>query len=434
MKRCNVKGVWYQSAVAVLGSALLVLGSLAPTPLPIQADGSPCVNPSGTAGCLSSIQAAVDAAKPGDVVTVAAGTYKGAVVIRKAITLQGAGAELTILDATGVDHALTVQGVSGPAAAMGLTAANADLAGILLRDSSQITLFNNAVRNNDKKSVPSAIPGGRGNCAGAPPFDGDDCGEGVHLEGVTSSIISNNLVEANIGGILVTDETGPTHDNWIVGNTVQNNERDCGITLASHPAGLDPPQGPPAPGYGVYNNTVLNNVSTGNGSAGVGVFGPTPGTASHDNVIIGNTLTNNGLPGVSIRSHTPEQNLNGNIIVNNTISGNGPDPDAPSGRSGIAIFSDAGGHAAPITGTVISGNTISDQETGVYFGTTASDASLTFNALGSTVVGVKNGGTGSVDAAWNYWGCPGGPGAAGCSATTGAVNGSSWLTSSPAGS
>jgi len=48
-----------------------------------------------------TIQAAVDAASPGDTVHVAAGTYKGSVAIAKSnITLQGAGAEQTAIEGT----------------------------------------------------------------------------------------------------------------------------------------------------------------------------------------------------------------------------------------------------------------------------------------------------------------------------------------------
>lgn len=95
------------------------------------------------------------------------------------------------------------------------------------------------------------------------------------------------------------------------------------------------------------------------------------------------------------------------------------------------IFSDVKGGAAPITGTVISGNRINSQENGVYVGTTAMSASLHFNDLSGNSVGVNNAGTGTIDAAWNYWGCPGGPTATGCAATNGDVGAASWLPAAP---
>ena len=40
-----------------------------------------CVDPTGTGGCYTTIQAAVDAAVSGDTITIAAGTHKNGTVI-----------------------------------------------------------------------------------------------------------------------------------------------------------------------------------------------------------------------------------------------------------------------------------------------------------------------------------------------------------------
>ena len=102
------------------------------------------------------------------------------------------------------------------------------------------------------------------------------------------------MVEDNVGGILVTDEFGPSAHNVIAFNVSRDNEEDCGITLPSHKAATvtDPTMG------GVYDNLVFGNVSEGNGGAGVGMFAPFPGTASYDNLVIDNTLKDNGEAGV----------------------------------------------------------------------------------------------------------------------------------------
>jgi len=85
------------------------------------------------------------------------------------------------------------------------------------------------------------------------------------------------LIENNAGGILLSDDTGATHDNLIIGNIAQNNPFDCGITLASHPLDANlPPEIPPT--REVDNNTISGNQSSGNGvavfgaAAGVGLF------------------------------------------------------------------------------------------------------------------------------------------------------------------
>src|SRR5581483_1575317 len=104
-----------------------------------------------------------------------------------------------------------------------------------------------------------------------PQGEGLDCGEGIHLSAVDHSTVAANVVQRNSGGILISDDSGPTHDNVISANGVENNPFDCGITLASH--------NPVAPN-GVFHNTIAANVVSGNGwrgeGAGVGLFTPAP--------------------------------------------------------------------------------------------------------------------------------------------------------------
>lgn len=53
-------------------------------------------------GCAySQIQPAVDAASAGDTITVGRGTYAGGIVIAKALTLSGDGADATVIRVAG---------------------------------------------------------------------------------------------------------------------------------------------------------------------------------------------------------------------------------------------------------------------------------------------------------------------------------------------
>src|SRR5260370_25036363 len=130
--------------------------------------------------------------------------------------------------------------------------------GTLVNNASGITNLDNYVL---KKNINLNI--NTAECPDIPPFEtneGFDCGEGIHLSGVDHSIVANNLMENNSGGILLSDDTGATHDNLITSNIARNNPFDCGITLASHRLET----GSTAP-RGVFHNTIASNQSFRNG-------------------------------------------------------------------------------------------------------------------------------------------------------------------------
>jgi parallel beta-helix repeat protein len=373
-----------------------------------------CVNPGGTGGCFASINAAVAAASANDTIEVAAGTYHENVVVSKPVSIVGAGAGQSIVDATGLSNGFDIDGHhhAGLSHVMvsGFTVRNANFQGVLITDSSYVTIWDNHVIGNDRSLNVGPPP----TCPGLPPYfiagEGFDCGEGIHLSGVTHSTIGNNVVEHNAGGILISDDTGLTSDNLISGNVVRENPYDCAITLASHhfEFGFNP-------AFGVFHNTIAGNTITRNGlatdeGAGVGIFAGPPGGQNYGNVVIGNVMEGNGLPGVTMHSHSPFQNLNNNLIVGNRISNNGPDADVPtSGPTGIVVFSDIAGGAPPITGTLISQNIISDEAVGIAVATNGSvDAHLN-SLLDKHDIGVANLRGGTVDARENWWGCKDGP-------------------------
>jgi hypothetical protein len=90
---------------AVSLAAVVVLGGLAG----LVPAGSAAAEPGGDGGETHvvhpgrSIQKAVDAAKPGDVIQLKAGQYKGGVLVRKRLTIRGVGHK-TVLGPGGVDH------------------------------------------------------------------------------------------------------------------------------------------------------------------------------------------------------------------------------------------------------------------------------------------------------------------------------------------
>jgi parallel beta-helix repeat protein len=392
-----------------------------------------CVNQSGAGGCFQTISAAVAAAAPNDVVRVGQGTYTENVVIGKPLSLLGQRSETTIIDATGLLNGVDVDGLHNPGLAhvivSGFTVRNANAQGVVVTNASDVLVSENRVTGNDRSLDVANLQ-----CPPLPSYfqagEGFDCGEGIHLSGVMNSVVSNNLVEGNAGGILVSDDTGPNHDNLISRNLVQDNPFDCGITLASHHFAL----APTSPTVGVYRITVSGNTSRRNGlstgeGAGIGIFAGPPGAQNNANVVVGNIVLDNALPGVAMHTHAPFQSLNDHIITGNVIAGNGPDGDpGTTVPTGISIFSPV----VPITGVVISGNDFKRE--GIDIAMNAVPGSSVAAHLNSffAEVGVDNIGAGSISATFNWWKCAGGPGAPGCSTVEGAdVTTVPWLTRPP---
>jgi parallel beta-helix repeat protein len=394
-----------------------------------------CVNPGGTGGCFASIGAAVTVASPGDTIQVAHGTYKEYVVIPKSLSLIGANQENTIVDALNKPFGINVDGhnnvgLSGVVIS-GFTVKNANNAGIVISNASAVTVSENRVLNNDK----GLVPGNPTTCPSLSAFpyftgEAEDCGEGILLSGVDHSTLANNTVTGNAGGILVTDDTGPTHDNLITGNSVvRNTALDCGITLPSHSP------------FGVFHNTVSGNDSSYNGGPGVGIFAPGPGSKAYGNVVINNRLRGNGLPGVTMHNHAapgvngvppglPPPIFNDNVILGNDISDNSQDfgDAATAGPTGINIFS-----LAPMTGTLISQNVIHQEAFDIVIKVPATGSvpavQIHLNNFPDNQVGLQNAGTAVVDATQNWWGCSGGPAANGCATVSGTgVLFAPWLT------
>jgi nitrous oxidase accessory protein NosD len=319
-----------------------------------------------------TISFAVAKTKRGDTVKVVKGTYREDVTIARDIKLVGVGAP--VINAVGTNGILITGAKSRGALVGGFVVQHALDEGILASQTSNVTIEQNVVRQNDR-GVKAANP--TGECAAAGQVPGD-CGEGLHLMSVTHSTVQGNTVKDNLGGILLTDEFGPTAHNEISLNTVLDNVADCGITIAGHnPHAASVPSGTPNPAVaGIYDNTIRDNVANGNGVEGEGggilLAGGAPGTAVYSNLVEGNVANGNGLGGLTLHSHAPGQDLNGNRIIDNSFShdaldGNGPgkpgDSDAGLTKSaGIILFS----AFTKLKGTVVRGNKLSNEYYGIW--------------------------------------------------------------------
>ena len=332
----------------------------------------------------------------------------------------------------------------------GFTVENALFEGILVVSASHVTIRKNHINDNDTSPglLFTMATTGCPDQPGSGTYENDetgDCGGALHLVGTSHSIVSDNLITGNADGVLISDETAESHDNLLIHNTVKDNPLECGIVLASHP-----PNGhasaPFAPHFGVNNNTVAENVSSGNGvkigGSGVGLFsdGNGAGTVA-GNLIIRNTMIGNGLGGVALHTHVgpnfgaPADDMSRNMIIGNFIAGNGADEGdtATPGTAGININSGGGG--SPVWGTVISQNIIFNEEVDIAVNTPAEVDVHLNNLLGGGKIGVANvcaldgvACTGTIDATENFWSCQAGPGGKGCSTTSGAnIVSTPWL-------
>jgi parallel beta-helix repeat protein len=176
----------------------------------------------------ATIGAAVAAAAPGSRIIVGPGTYHEDVTVTKPLTIVGHNATV---DATNQNNGFTLPAPAAGTRIEGFTIENAVGEGILAVSTSNLCIVNNTIENNDKGLPPAVTSYAECLPSGGGP---GDCGEGVHLMSTTNSWIVGNTIRDNAGGVLLTDEIGPTDGNVVAHNLVLNNTADCGITLAGH--------------------------------------------------------------------------------------------------------------------------------------------------------------------------------------------------------
>lgn len=373
--------------------------------------GSLFVSPTGSSSASGhscdhatfiSIGAAVAAAPAGGSVIVCAGTYHEDVLVNKTLTLTGRDATI---DATGLENGIQV--VASNVRVKGFTVENANGEGVLvgvdtLADAGLLpasgrvlkyeTVEHNVVNNNDKGFNGTETP----NCK----YPGD-CGGGLHFNVTTKSVASNNTVNGNADGILLTDDYGPSSYNLVEHNVVDDNLSECGIVLPSHSSNavtFDPTTFTvtavnPTLG-GVYGNVVRDNVADRNGTdlapaefggggsgSGIGLFASGPGSAVYNNFVVDNEASGNGLAGIAIHAHHPGgEKIDDNVLVRNRLGTNNLGGDGFDGppttdfqTTGIAIFSVVAAHM------VITDNKIHDDAIGIWLSTTITAAGVNHN-------------------------------------------------------
>ena len=374
--------------------------------------------PDGRSSCYTTIHDALAVASDVDTVLVYSGTYKEAVVLTHATSLIAADGAQVVIDASGQPNGIFVDGRSkAPQPGVGrlvvreMRVLNAQFEGILIINATDVTLLGNEVRHND------LALDGNNTCPGMPEFETDeasDCGGGIHLIAVDHSSVTHNKVFDNAGGILVTDETGPSSFNFIAENNVHENPYGSGIALASNaPANSVAPSATVT--FGVNDNIVAHNNSWSNGTqastigAGIGLFAPAAISRVNANVVMDNDVSANGKGGVVVETKDlfvgPANNTNDNRIIGNNISNNGADPVNPASlgnSTGISVSA-----VGVITGTMILANKFDDETADVAFGSLQPYTFIHLNNFAPpwgmvAVLGVPENSA-------NWWNCASGP-------------------------
>ena len=188
---------------------------------------------------FETIQAAVDAANPGDTILVAAGTYYECVVVNKSVTLMGDESLNTIIDNFG-GNAFVLKHVSNVVISR-FKIRNTGR-GIYLRNSTNCVINGNVItKNGPGPSITLEYSDGNV-ISNNTILDGGGRSPGICPAYSNKNVLTKNRIINNLYGILFGVSTG----NIISGNEIREN--DYGMVLYAY----------------AYNNTFYHNNSISN--------------------------------------------------------------------------------------------------------------------------------------------------------------------------
>ncbi len=254
---------------------------------PAQASGATIYVPDN----YSTIQAALNAANPGDTVFVRAGTYYEHVVVSKSLTLQGEDKTTTIIDGSGSGYGIHLPSTDYVTIS-GFTVRNCRSA-VFFQSGANYNTVTNAIAANSEYGFDNGDTGNNHNTY-----------QNVEAYGITQLGLS-----AYAGSNYTTVIDSNFHDNYIgIGMGWSSNWSVSGTTMENNTYGL----GIDAADYGV----VRNNIITNNSLYGIIFNGP------HEryNLITGNKISGND-SGLQFRCTARFNTITENEISDNTAYG-----------------------------------------------------------------------------------------------------------------
>ncbi|ASJ10001.1 hypothetical protein A3L12_01145 [Thermococcus sp. P6] len=259
----------------------------------------------------TTIQEAINNARPGDTIIVRDGTYNENVIVNKSITLKSEnGPANCIINGTGSGSVVTITADNVTIQGFTITGSGSGWGnGGVWVESSGNTISSNVITNN---------------------------GNGIYLDSSSNNNITSNNITSNSGNGVYLDSS--SHNNITFNNITSNNW--AGIWLR-----------------GSSNTTITSNNITSNGERGIFLY------YSSYNIVTNNTMTNDG---IVIEGYKIEH-WNTHVIENNTV--NGKPVYYFKNRVGGNVPEDAGQVIlANTTGMLIENLNISNTDVGIELG------------------------------------------------------------------
>src|SRR2546425_1791117 len=331
-------------------------------------------------------------------------SLSGDLDVTKSLTIQGAGASTTIVDANHIDRVFEVIGATNTSTFAGMTIRNGvwndsnGLGGGILNEGATLTLNGDVVTGN---ATPQSFGGG------------------INLEGgsltIVDSAITNNTSYGTGGGLVNNGSTGSLSitNSLISGNAVTGTNGGGGLS-SNGPLDVTNTivQGNTSASYGgiaaygrasVTDSTIAGNVASVGDCGGLLLYGGMSDTVVR--TVVRSSVTDN----LAESPATAAANRGGGIcalapnvsIRDSTVSGNRAlgDPSAmpatyDAGDVGGGIYVESGG-ALFLTGSTVNGNQARDGD-GVYNKGTATISNSTISDNGTTASPGNGGGIDNV--------------------------------------